>query len=243
MKMLCFGVDISDNDISCSDELILDVQRSLDRIYSSGAGIVRLTNITGDDIVLTAVVDDDNDVSRVNKAIYDVLYECARGFDDLNGVSSDESSAGEGISYVEVELDPDFLPDAVIVSFDTYCGESFVGKVAYDAMRAARGLDYVGCVESSVVDGVRQIPGLGFVSSETDDPVVVASVLNVEYVGVVAGAMIGAILGNKNTYLVRRGTSADVIPGSVIFTVTALMNGNVIDLSEHFSYRFRLLKG
>jgi len=241
--MLCFGVDISDNDISCSDELIMDVQRSLDRIYSVGASIVRLTNITGDDIVVTAVVDDDNDVPRVNKAIYDVLCGCARGFDDLNGVSDDESSAGEGISYVEVELNPDFLPDAVIVSFDTYCGESFVGKVADDAMHAAMGLDYVGSVGNSVVDGVREIPGLGFVSSETDDPVVVASVLNVDYVGVVAGAMIGAILGNKNTYLVRRGTVADVIPGSVIFTVTALMNGNVIDLSEHFSYRFRLLKG
>ena len=89
---------------------------------------------------------------------------------------------------------------------------------------------------------IMEIPGVGYVSNDTDDPVIVASVFNYEEVGVVAGAMIGAILGNKNTYLVKRGTPANVIPGSVIFTVTALMNGNPIDISEAFTYRTRLLK-
>jgi hypothetical protein len=72
--------------------------------------------------------------------------------------------------------------------------------------------------------------------------VILASVYNVEHVGVIAGAMIGAILGNKNTYLVKRNTPANVIPGSVIFSVTAFMNGNVIDLSSHFSYRTKILE-
>ena len=53
--------------------------------------------------------------------------------------------------------------------------------------------------------------------------------------------MIGAILGNKNTYLVKRHTPINVIPGSVIFSVTAIMNGNIIDLSESFMYRSRII--
>ena len=73
---------------------------------------------------------------------------------------------------------------------------------------------------------------MGYVSSETDDPVVVANVENIESVGVIASAMIGAALGNKNTYLVERGTTCNVLPGSVIFSATAYMNGNLIDLLD-----------
>ena len=89
---------------------------------------------------------------------------------------------------------------------------------------------------------VKKIPGVGFVSSETDDPVVVATVENIESVGVIAGAMIGAALGNKNTYLVKRGTPCNVIPGSVIFSATAFMNGNIIDLSIPFENKTRILR-
>lgn len=67
------------------------------------------------------------------------------------------------------------------------------------------------------VGGQKKIPGVGYVSSETDDPIVVASVEDIESVGVIAGAMIGAACGNKNTYLVERGTPCNIIPGSVIF--------------------------
>ena len=96
-------------------------------------------------------------------------------------------------------------------------------------------------IASSLVDGIKQIPGVGYVSNQTDDPVIVANVTNVEQIGVVAGAMIGAVLGNKNTYLVKRHTPINVIPGSVIFSATAIMNGNLIDLAEYFSFRSQIL--
>ena len=109
-------------------------------------------------------------------------------------------------------------------------------------MDAARGMDAVGCVSGGCIKDVQYIPGVGYVSSQTDDPVVLASVQNVEQVGVVAGAMVGAILGNKNTYLVKRHTPTNVIPGSVICSVTALMNRNVIDLARPLTYRMRILE-
>ncbi|WP_455644726.1 hypothetical protein [Methanosphaera sp.] len=241
MKMVSFGVDISDNDISCSDELINDVESSLYKIEDAGAIFARLSNITGDDIIITAVLDD-YDLEKVNKTIFEVLKENARGFDDLNGVGSTPEDAGEGISYAEINLNPDFYPDAIIIGFDTYCGEPFVDKVAKSAMDAAKGMDFVGDICCSSVMSTRLIPGVGYVSSQTDDPVVIASVENVEQVGVVAGAMIGAILGNKNTYLVKRHTPANVIPGSVICSITAIMNSNIIDLAEPLSNRMRILK-
>lgn len=88
----------------------------------------------------------------------------------------------------------------------------------------------------------KKIPGVGYVSPETDDPVVVATVENIESVGVIAGAMIGAALGNKNVYLVKRGTNCNVLPGSVIFSATAFMNGNVIDLAVPFENKTRILR-
>lgn len=240
MKMVSFGVDISDNDISCCDALIKNIEKSLYKIEEH-AIFSRLSNITGDDIVITTVLEDDK-LELVNKTIHDVLKENALGFDDLNGVGKTPEDAGEGISYGIIDLDPAYYPDAIIIGFDTYCGESFVDKVAKSAMDAARGMDAVGCVGGGCIKDVQHIPGVGYVSSQTDDPVVLASVQNVEQVGVVAGAMVGAILGNKNTYLVKRHTPANVIPGSVICSVTALMNRNVIDLARPLTYRMRILE-
>ncbi|MBQ6219153.1 MAG: hypothetical protein IJJ47_05420 [Methanosphaera sp.] len=242
MKMLCHGIDISDNDIFCNKEVIEGVESDLMKVKKAGASHALLSNITGDDLVVTAVIDNDSKLELVNKCIFEILKDNALGFDDLNGVSLRKEDAGEGISYAEIDLNPNFLPDGIVISFDTYCGEYFVSKVAESAVQAARGMKSVESVKSSVVNGITHIPGVGYVSSQTDDPVVVCSVSNVEQVGVVAGAMIGAILGNKNTYLVRRATPANVIPGSVIFSVTAIMNGNLIDLAEAFSYRTRILR-
>ena len=241
MKMLCHGIDISDNDVSCSESLINSVEKSLDDILDAGASQALLSNVTGDDIVISAVVEDDVLVERVNQSIYDVFKENALGFDDLNGVGLKREDAGEGISYVELDLNPDFYPDVIVVRFDTYCGEYFVENVARSAVEAASGMKDVYNVKSSVINRTTHIPGVGYVSNQTDDPVVVANVTNVEQVGVVAGAMIGAILGNKNTYLVKRHTPINVIPGSVIFSVTAIMNGNPIDLAESFSFRSRIM--
>lgn len=241
MKMLCHGIDISDNDVSCSDSLIKNIEDNLYKVRNSGASFALLSNITGDDIVVTAVVEDDSLVEIVNKNIFDLFKENALGFDDLNGVGLRKEDAGEGISYVELDLDSNFYPDAVVISFDTYCGEYFVSDVAKSAVEAADNMKNVHSVKSSVVNSITHIPGVGYVSNQTDDPVVVANITNVEDVGVVAGAMIGAILGHKNTYLVKRHTPINVIPGSVIFSVTAIMNGNIIDLAESFSFRSRIM--
>ena len=91
------------------------------------------------------------------------------------------------------------------------------------------------------IDGIVKIPGVGYVSDETDDPVVAATIEDIESVGVVAGAMVGAALGNKNVYLVKRGTPSYVIPGSVILSVSAYMNGNVMDLAVPLAERMRIL--
>ncbi len=242
MKMVSFGVDISDNDVSCSDDLIKSIEDNLYKIKEAGAVFARLSNITGDDIVIVAVIDDEDSLEKVNKTIFEVLKDNALGFDDLNGVGKTPEEAGEGISYASINLDPNYYPDAIIVAFDTYCGESFVDKVAKSALKAAVGMDYVNDTSYSVVDDVQYIPGVGYVSSQTDDPVVMVAVENVEEIGVVAGAMTGAILGNKNTYLVKRNTPTNVIPGSVIFSITAILNGNVMDLAEPLSYRMKILE-
>lgn len=240
MKMVSFGIDISDNDISCSSKLIDNIENSLYKIETK-AKMAKLTNITGDDIVITAVVEDDK-LEETNKLIYDVLLDNALGFDDLNGVGKTPQEAGEGISYAQINLNPEYYPDAIIIAFDTYCGESFVDKVAKSAIDAARGMDNVGDIGGGCVNDIQLIPGVGYVSDKTDDPVIIASVENVEQVGVVAGAMIGAVLGNKNTYLVKRHTPANVIPGSVICSVTALMNGNIIDLARPLASRMQILE-
>ena len=73
MKMLCHGIDISDNDVSCSDSLIQNVENSLYKIKEAGASQALLSNVTGDDIVITAIVEDDNLVEIVNKSIFYVL--------------------------------------------------------------------------------------------------------------------------------------------------------------------------
>ena len=241
MKMVCLSADISDNDISCSEELVESVKKDLYKVRENGASICELTNITGDDMAITAVIPDDNDLEKVNHEIFNIFKTNARGFTDVNGVSETIEDAGEGISYSEIDLDPNFCPDAIIIEFDTYCGEPFVGKVAKSAIQAAKGIDFIGDIDGGCVKDVQKIPEVGYVSNKTDDPIILAAVHNVEQVGVIAGAMIGAILGNKNTYLVRRHTPANVIPGSVIFSVTALMNGNIIDLASPFSYRTRIL--
>ena len=109
--------------------------------------------------------------------------------------------AGEGISYAEAKIRQDRYPDAVIVAFDTYGGEEIVGKVADSVMKAAKGMDDVNDIGGGAVEGTLKIPGVGYVSNQTDDPVVVATIDDIESVGVVAGAMIGAALGNQHVIL------------------------------------------
>ena len=235
------GADISKNDVSCSSMLVETIEKNLYRVKELGARDVALTNVTGDDVVVSAFVEDEL-LEPVNEGIVDLLKLSAENLGDLSGISSTPEGAGEGVSYAEADVRPDRYPDAVVLGFDTYGGEPFVGDVANSAIEAAKGMKNLTDVSDYIKPETRKIPGVGFVSPQTDDPVVVATVENIESVGVIAGAMIGAVLGNKNTYLVKRGTPCNVLPGSVIFSATAFMNGNVIDLAVPFENKTRILR-
>lgn len=241
MKITSIGADISSNDISCSNSLIKNIEADIFKLEKLGAVKAALTNVTGDDVVISAFVEDDL-LETINAGIVDILKNNAENLGDLNGISNNPNTAGEGISYAEANIREDRYPDAVILGFDTYGGESFVGKAANSAIKAATNMDDVTDVSDLIVEKSRKIPGVGYVSPETDDPVIVATIEDIESVGIVSGAMIGAVLGNKNTYLVERGSPCNVLPGSVIFSATAFMNGNVIDLAIPFKNKSRILK-
>lgn len=241
MKIIAIGADISKNDVSCSTMLVETIEKNLYKVKELGARDVALTNVTGDDVVVSAFVEDDL-LEVVNEGIVNVLKESAENLGDLSGISSTPEEAGEGISYAEANIRQDRYPDAIVLGFDTYGGESFVADAANSAIDAAKGMKDLTDVSDYIEPKIREIPGVGYVSPETDDPVVVATVENIESVGIIASAMIGAALGNKNVYLVKRGTTCNVLPGSVIFSATAFMNGNVIDLTVPFENKTRILK-
>ncbi len=234
-------MQIYQNDVSCSSKLVATIEKNLQSVKELGARDVGLTNVTGDDVVVSAFVEDDL-LETVNEGLVNVLKMSAENFGDLSGISDNPDDGGEGVSYAEASIRKDFYPDAIVLGFDTYGGEPFVGDVANSAIEAARGMKNCTDVSDYIEPKTRKIPGVGYVSPETDDPVVVATVENIESVGVIAGAMIGAALGNKNVYLVKRGTTCNVLPGSVIFSATAFMNGNIIDLAVPFENKTRILR-
>ena len=241
MKITAIGADISKNDVSCSSKLVETIEKNLQSVLDLGARDVALTNITGDDVVISAYVEDDL-LEQVNEGIVNVLKMSAENLGDVSGIADNPEDAGEGVSYAEASIRKDFFPDAIVLGFDTYGGEEFVGDVANSAIEAAKGMKNCTDVSDYIEAKTRKIPGVGYVSDETDDPVVVATVENIESIGVIVGAMIGAALGNKNVYLVKRGTTCNVLPGSVIFSATAFMNGNVIDLAVPFENKTRILR-
>lgn len=241
MKITSIGADISNNDVSCSCNLVQNVENDIHELLDLGAHSAAVTNVTGDDLVISAFVPE-HKLEEINAAIVEILRTNAEDIGDVDGISATPEGSGEGISYAEANIRQDRYPDAVIVSFDTYGGEPFVGKVANTVIQAARGIEGVTDTSREITEGPQKIPGVGYVSDQTDDPVVVATIEDMESVGIVAGAMAGAALGNKNVYLVKRGSPSYVIPGSVIMSITAFMNGNVIDLAVPLSQRMRILK-
>lgn len=241
MKLTCIGADISTNDVSCSSSLIRNIESDIHQLKDIGAYSAALTNITGDDLVISAFVPDE-ELKEVNKTIVEILKRNAEDIGDVAGISPTPEGAGEGISYAEANIRQDRYPDAIIVAFDTYGGESFVGRVANSVIQAAKGMDGVTDTGGGIKDGTLKIPGVGYVSDKTDDPVVAATVEDIESMGVIAGAMMGAALGNKNVYLVKRGTPSYVIPGSVIISISAYMNGNVMDLAIPLVQRMQILR-
>jgi hypothetical protein len=241
LKLTSIGADISMNDVSCSSNLIKSIEDDISQLREFGAYSAALTNITGDDLVISAFVPSEK-LETINAAIVKILEKNAEDQGDIAGISPTPDGAGEGISYAEADIRQDRYPDAIIVAFDTYGGESFVGKVANSVIKAAQGMDSVTDIGGGITDGTLRIPGVGYVSDKTDDPVVAATIEDIESMGVVAGAMMGAALGNKNVYLVERGTPSYVIPGSVIMSITAYMNGNVMDLAVPLSERMQILR-
>ncbi|HTX61247.1 MAG TPA: hypothetical protein VMC48_02985 [Methanobacterium sp.] len=241
MKLTSIGADISRNDVSCSSSLIKNVEADIRQLTELGAHSAALTNITGDDLVISAFVPDKK-LKNINAAIVEILKKNAENLGDIGGISSTKEEAGEGISYAEADIRQDRYPDAVILAFDTYGGEPFVKKVANSVLKAAEGMYGVTDTTGELTGKTYKIPGVGYVSDQTDDPVVAATIEDIESVGVVAGAMMGAALGNKNVYLVKRGTPSYVVPGSVIMSITAFMNGNVMDLAVPLAQRMRILK-
>ncbi len=239
MKLTSIGADVSGNDVSCSQNMIQNIENDIHKLLDIGAHKAALTNITGDDIVISAFVPDDK-LETINHAIVEILTENAEDLGDIGGISKTPEGAGEGISYAEAKINQDRYPDAVILAFDTYGGEPFVKTVVKSSIDAATGMDNVTDIGGGNF-GIVKIPGVGYVSDETDDPVIAATIEDIESVGIVAGAMVGAALGNKNVYLVRRGTPSYVIPGSVILSVSAYMNGNVMDLAVPLAQRMKIL--
>ena len=196
MKVVAIGADISSNDVSVSDSLVENIEKDIPKLFELGARKAALTNITGDDVVITAFVEDEL-LETVNAGIVEILRNNAEDLGDVAGISEDPDNAGEGISYAEANLEEGPFQDAIIMAFDTYGGESFVADVANSAIEAASGMKSVTGVSDKI--GTRtDIPGVGYVSiDDTDDPVVVV--------------------------------------------VTALMNGNMIDLSIPFENKTRIL--
>ena len=239
LKLTSIGADVSGNDVSCSQNMIQNIENDIHKLLDIGAHKAALTNITGDDIVISAFVPDDK-LETINHAIVEILTENAEDLGDIGGISKTPEGAGEGISYAEAKINQDRYPDAVILAFDTYGGEPFVKTVVKSSIDAATGMDNVTDIGGGNF-GIVKIPGVGYVSEETDDPVIAATIEDIESVGIVAGAMVGAALGNKNVYLVRRGTPSYVIPGSVILSVSAYMNGNVMDLAVPLAQRMKIL--
>ena len=238
MKVTAIGADISNNDVSCSLSLVENLERDIPKLLELGAEKAALTNITGDDVAIAACKDEL--LEKINAGIVEILRDNAEDLGDLNGISTDPDKAGEGISYAEADLHEEGYHDAIIMHFDTYGGEGFVEDVANASIEAASGMKSVIDVSDRI--GARHdIPGVGYVSNDTDDPVVVVTVDSLEHIAVVAGAMIGAALGCKNTYLVRRHTPCNVLPGSVLVSVTAMTNGNIIDLAMPFENKTRIL--
>ena len=60
MKITCIGADISNNDVSCSENLISNLKSDIPKLLKKGAIKAGLTNITGDDVVISAIVNDED---------------------------------------------------------------------------------------------------------------------------------------------------------------------------------------
>ena len=219
------GIDISSNDVRTSSNIIKKINKELPLVVPNGIKSV-LSNITGDDIVITSLVPEEL-IKENNSSILSLLKKHAEGFDDLNGISWDPKEARAGISYAMAKAGSNY-GDSIIVSFDTYGGEDIVNEMALfvEDIGKKYGFD----VGSSVSEYPKEIPGIGYSGRDTDDPVVVITFKELKDLPKLAGLIFGGLLSFNNLYFVKCGSSTDILPPGVIYTMSAFLNGNVIDL-------------
>ncbi|HII70141.1 TPA: hypothetical protein HA336_02765 [Methanopyrus kandleri] len=226
LRAVAFSADLSEDDVRVSRGLLRRVERDLKELrrgFRDELMYVVLGPVCGDDLAVVYVVEE-GALEDVNAAVFDLFREY--GGEDVMGVSESPEGAGEGPSYAEAACPESEYQDVVVTLFDTYAAENRVAEVAEVCRRAAEGLCYD--VGGGPVQEPMEIPGVGYVGPETDDPVLIATTERLDQVGPTAGAILGAGRG-AGARPVRRGAPAEVLPGTVIFSVAIVLNGNVID--------------
>ncbi|ABR55176.1 conserved hypothetical protein [Methanococcus vannielii SB] len=220
------SVDISSNDVETNPVVNEKIERELQVEFSKLGVKSTISNVTGDDIVISSFLSEDK-IELVNKIVFKLLHKHAEGFEDLNGVSNTPEDAGEGVSYAIAKTNSEY-GDSIIVSFDTYCGESFVNNAALFVEEIGQKFGYD--TSTSVSKYPKEIPGIGYSGATTDDPVVIITLKNVNDLSKIAGLIYGGLLGFENVYFVEKGSPTNILPPGVIYTMSAFLNGNSIDL-------------
>ncbi len=232
--IVSIGVDISNNDVNTNSEINKKIENELKKLSYPSV----ISNITGDDITITSLISEDR-IEQHNKKIIEILKKHAESFDDLNGISANEYGASEGISYA-ISKNCSKYGDALIISFDTYGGEDFVNSAALFVEDIGKKYGYDS--NSSVFEGKsKYIPGVGYVGSETDDPVVVISCNGLDEIHKLSCLIFGGLLSFDRVYFVKRGSGIDIVPPGVIYTMSAFLGGNVIDLYNGIKRKYNLL--
>jgi len=225
MYITSIGIDISSTDVDVDPIITEKISRELPLILPKGVKSA-ISNITGDDIVITSFTPE-NLIEDVNRSVINLLKKHAKGFEDLNGISDNPEEAKEGISYAVAKAGSPY-GDSIVVSFDTYGGEDVVNEMALFVEDIGR--NYGFDVGVSVSETSKEIPGVGYTGKETDDPVVIITFENLQDLPKLAGLIFGGLLSFENLHFVRSGSPVEILPPGVIYTMSAFLNGNVIDL-------------
>ncbi|NPB02180.1 MAG: hypothetical protein GXO28_04640 [Methanopyri archaeon] len=223
LRAVSFSADISDSDVRVPRPLLKRVARDLKRVENEFEGVLyaRLGPVCGDDLSAVYVVEEDH-LEDVNRAVFEIFRKY--GGEDVGGVSEDPEEAGEGPSYAEAGCPDSEYQDLVVALFDTYAGENRVQEIA-ELCDAA--LDPL-CYDHDVSGPGRRIPGVGYVGEGTDDPTLIATTSSLDQVGPCVGCLVGVGRG-AGALPVERCERADVLPGTVMLSVVAVLNGNVVD--------------
>ena len=232
------GIDISYCDVETDSIINNKLEKELRLLSKNNKNIKNaITNITGDDIVISSLLPK-NKIEENNKNILNLLKKYAQSFDDLNGISDIPEKAGEGISYAKTKALSNY-GDALIISFDTYGGENIVNEMALFVKEIGEKYNFnVGC---SIYDKPKYIEGIGYTGTSTDDPVVIIAFNKLNDLPKLTGLIYGGLLSFDNLYFVKKGTPTNILPPGVIYTISAFLNGNVIDLYDGIKRRNNMI--